>query len=118
MFGVISDEDAIMIVIDRNAIWIVELALLAELRHERPAIGITREYLHSIIPGVNYKQEASMMVKHQAKRVLEPAISLVLLLGADREHDSSITIKRIVTHLPLQSLSLSLSHEKIGRAHV
>ena len=54
MIAAISDEDAIMIVIDRNAIWIVELAwlvaFLAELGHERAAIIIiTREYLHSMI---------------------------------------------------------------------
>jgi len=47
MVAVISDEDAIMIVIDRNAIWIFELAWLvaslAELGYERAAIIITRE---------------------------------------------------------------------------
>jgi len=57
MVGAISDEDAIMIVIDRKALRIVELAwlvaFLAELGHERTAIIIiTREYLHSMIPGV------------------------------------------------------------------
>jgi len=49
-----NDEDAIMIVIDRKAIRIHELAwlaaFLAELGHERAAIA--REYLHSMIPGV------------------------------------------------------------------
>jgi len=56
MIGAINDEDAIMIVIDRNAIWTLELAWLvaslAELGHERSAIIaaiITREYLHSIV---------------------------------------------------------------------
>jgi len=49
----INDEDAIMIVIDRDAIRIQELAWLAELGHERAAIIIiTREYLHSMIPAV------------------------------------------------------------------
>jgi len=57
MVGAISDEDAIMIVIDRNAKWTLELAclvaFLAELGHERAAIIIiAREYLHSMIPGV------------------------------------------------------------------
>jgi len=56
MIAVINDEDAIMIVIDRNAIRMVELAwlvaVLAELGHERAAIIITREYLHSIVPAV------------------------------------------------------------------
>jgi len=105
MIAAISDEDAIMIVIDRNAIWIVELAwlvaLLAELGHERAAIiiTITREYLHSIVPAIDNKQETSMMVEYQAKRIVEQAINIALLLGADRELDSSITIKNIVSHL-------------------
>jgi len=53
----INDEDAIMIVIDRKAPWILELAWLvaslAELGHERAAaIIITREYLHLMISAV------------------------------------------------------------------
>jgi len=101
-----------MIVIDREAPWIPELAwlvaFLAELGHERATITITREYLHSMIPGVNDHQETSMMVEHQASRKAEQAISIGLLLGADRELDSSITIKSIVSHLfHLQSLSIS-----------
>jgi len=40
----IADEDAIMIVIDRDTLWIVELAwlaaFLAELGHERVTITI------------------------------------------------------------------------------
>jgi len=53
----INDEDAIMIVIDRNAPWKLELAwlvsLLAKLGHERAAIiVIAREYLHSMISAV------------------------------------------------------------------
>ena len=93
-----------MIVIDRNAEWIVELAWLvaslAELGHERAAIIIiTREYLHSMIPIIDNEQETSMMVERQAKRIAELAISIALLLGADRELDSSITIKSIVSHL-------------------
>jgi len=43
MVAVISDEDAIMIVIDRNAIRVLELAwlvaLLAELGHQRAIIA-------------------------------------------------------------------------------
>jgi len=67
----IGDEDAIMIVIDRKAQWIVELAwlvaFLAELGHERASIIIiAREYLHSMIAGINDEQETSMMVEHQA----------------------------------------------------
>jgi len=59
-----------MIVIDRNAIWMKELAwlaaILAELGHERAIIIITREDLHSMIPAIDDEQEASMMVEHQA----------------------------------------------------
>ena len=63
-----------MIVIDRNAIWILELAwlvaLLAELGHERESF-ITREYLHLVSNFIAKEQEASMMVEHQAKRAVE-----------------------------------------------
>jgi len=45
------------------------------------------------------------MVEHQAKREVEQAISIAFLLGADRELDSSITIKRNVSHLFLFNLS-------------
>ena len=103
MIAGISDEDAIMIVIDRDAAWLLELAwlvaLLAELGHEREAIIITREYLHSMIPAISDEQETSMMVEHQAHREIELAISMAFLQGADRELDSSITIKSIVSHL-------------------
>ena len=87
----VSDEDAIMIVIDRNAIWIIELAWcgtrLAELGHERAAIIITREYLHSIIVAIDNEQETSMMVERQARRSAKQAISMARCLGADRERD-------------------------------
>jgi len=67
MVANITDEDAIMIVIDRNAIWIHELsrliASLAELGDERAIV--TREYLHSIVVGVNDEQE-TLMVERQA----------------------------------------------------
>ena len=92
-----------MIVIDRNVVGVLELAwlvaFLAELGHERAAIIIiTREYLHSMITSISDEQETSMMVEHQASREVEQAISIACLLGADRELDSSITIKRIVPH--------------------
>ena len=111
MVAVISDEDAIMIVIDRKVPWILELAwlvaFLAELGHERAAIIIiTREYLHSMIPEIDDEQETSMMVEHQANRAVEQAIIVARLLGADRELDSSITIKNIVSHL----FHFNLSH--------
>jgi len=101
-----------MIVIDRKALRILELAwlvaILAELGHERSAIIIiTREYLHSMVGVIDNEQEASMMVEHQAKREVELAISIASLLGADRELDSSITIKSIVSHLFHFNLSLT-----------
>ena len=68
MIAAISDEDAIMIVIDRNHLRMLELAwfvaFLAELGHERAIIA--REYLHSMLTAVNDEQETSMMVEHQA----------------------------------------------------
>ena len=99
-----------MIVIDRNAIWMLELAwlaaFLAELEHERAAI-ITREYLHSIVVTIDDEQETSMMVEPQAKRRVEQAISMALLLGADRELDSIITIiiNKRTTHLQVRALN-------------
>jgi len=102
-----------MIVIDSKAIRILELAwlvaFLAELGHERAIVA--REYLHSIIVGIDDEQETSMMIERQASRKGERAISIALLLGANRELDSSVTIKRIVVHLSL-SLSLSLTTTK------
>jgi len=99
-----------MIVIDSNATRITELAWLvaslAELGHERAVIIITRECLHSTIVGVRDEQEISMMVEHQACWIEEQPIGIALLLGADRELDSSITIKRIVSHL----FHFNLSH--------
>ena len=98
MIDAVRDEDAIMIVIDRKAPWILELAwlvaFLAELGHEREAfiIIITREYLHSIIVAVDDHQEISMMIERQASRIIEQAIIVALLDGANREHDSRIDI--------------------------
>jgi len=103
MIGSITDEDAIMIVIDRKAVWILELAwlvaFLAELGHERAAIIIiAREYLHSMVVEIDDEQEVSMMVEHQALRRAELTISIALFFGTDREHDSSISIKSIAFH--------------------
>ena len=111
----INDEDAIMIVIDRKAPWILELAwlvaFLAELGHERAIVA--REYLHSIVLGVSDEQETSMMVERQATREMEQAISIAWLLGADRELDSSISIKSIVSHLFHVSLSHTTTKEMV-----
>jgi len=110
MIAIISDEDAIMIVIDCDVPRIHELAwlvaILAELGHERAAF-IAREYLHSMIVRIDDKQKTSMMVECQAHRAAELAISMASVLGADRELDSSITIKSIVSHLFLFNLSLT-----------
>ena len=112
-----------MIVIDRKAVRKVELAwlvaFLAELGHERATITaimiIAREHLHSMIEPVNDEQETSMMVERQAHRMVELAISIAFLLGADRELDSSITIKSIVSHLFHFNLSLTHSHTTTKR---
>jgi len=98
-------------VIDRKAPWILELAWLVtvptELGHERAAIiVITREYLHSMIIRIGDEQETSMMFECQARREVEHAISTAWFLGADRELDSSITIKSIASHL----FHFNLSH--------
>jgi len=70
-----------MIVIDRKAPWILDLAwliaFLAELGHERVAIFVVaREYLHSMIVGIHDEQETAMMVEHQASRQVEHAIGI------------------------------------------
>ena len=103
-----------MIVVDRKAPWIQELAwlvaLLAELGHERAII--TREYLHSMIVAIDDEQETSMMVEHQAHRQEELAISMASFLGANRELDSRLIIKRRVTHLSSRLLlALTQRHE-------
>ena len=108
----ISDEDAIMIVIDRNATWTKELAwlvaFLAELGHERAAI-VTRQYLHSMVFSIDDEQETSMMVERQALRREEHAICIALSASPNRDLDSSIEIKRSVSHV-FQSQSLSPAH--------
>jgi len=111
-----------MIVVDRKVEWILELAwlvaFLAELGHEPAAaiIIITREYLHSMIIELGDEQETSMMVECQARWRIERAISTALLLGADRELDSSITIKSIVSHLFHFDLSLSHNDKEMIQA--
>ena len=101
----VDDEDAIMIVIDRETVRIVELAWLlsslAELGHEREAFVsiITREYLHSMIERIGDEQETSVMVERQASRHIEQAIVMALLDGTNRAHDSSmhtITTVRLI----------------------
>jgi len=92
------DEDAIMIMIDRNSAGKVEVAwlvsFLAELGHEREAF-ITREYLHSMIVAINDHQEISMMIERQASRTIERAIIVAVLDGTNRELDSSIDISMV-----------------------
>ena len=108
-----------MIVIDRAADRIVEpawfVALLAELGHERSAIiiAIAREYLHSMVVGIDDEQETSMRVEHQASGDMEHAIIIAVFLGTDRELDSSISIKSIVPHLYQIYLSLTCNDEEI-----
>jgi len=101
-----------MIVIDGDAIRIVELAwlvaLLAELGHERKAF-ITREYLHSMIVVIDDHQETSMVIERQASRAQELTIGMAFLFGADRELDSSITIERILAHLFHFNVSLTMT---------
>ena len=114
MIAAIKNEDAIMIVIDRKPKWELELAwlvaFLAELGHERAIIK--REYLHSMVVVIGDEQEISMMVERQDKRVVGHAIIIAMFLGADRELDSSITIKTIiVSHL----FQLSISHNTTNR---
>ena len=77
-----------MIVIDGDRPWTEELARLvsslAKLGHEREAfviiVIIAREYLHSMVEGIDDHQEISMM------------IIMALLDGANRALDSSIDV--------------------------
>jgi len=116
LVSAINDKDAIMIVIDRNAPWIVELtwlvALLAELGHERAII--TREYLYPAVTSIDDEQETSMMVECNASWIGELAVSLAMLIGADRELDSSISIKSIVSHLSTQSTKISTTDQQMN----
>jgi len=88
-----------MIVIDRKAPWICELAwlvaFLAELGYERAII--TREYLHSMVVVFGDEQETSMNVERQAVRAPDQAVIIALFPRANRELDSSIA-RRIVFH--------------------
>ena len=109
-----------MIVIDRDTAWIRELAWLAaklaERGYERATIIIvitTREYLRSMVLAIDDKQETSMMVERQALRFRKQAIITASVLGADRELDSSITIKSIVFHLFHFNLSLTHNDKEI-----
>ena len=99
-----------MIVIDGDAPEILELAFRAELGHEKTTI-ITRECLHPTVVAIDNEQETSIMVEHQASRRVELAISSASSLGADRELDSSITVKSIVSHL----FHFNLSHSQRQR---
>jgi len=94
-----SDEDAIMIMIDCNAIRMLELAWLvaslAELGHERAAIIIiiAREYLHSMVVAIDDEQETATRIEHQASRSLEHAISTAWSLEADRAEFTYIVLR-------------------------
>ena len=87
MIGTIDDEDAIMIVIDRNVPWVLELAwlatFLAEPGHERAIIA--REYLRLIVAAIDDEQEIPMVVEHQSTWIGEQA---------NRELDSSIIVEK------------------------
>ena len=94
-----------MIVIDRNAPWIHELAwsasFYAELGHSEAVsfIIIAREYLHSMIIRIDDEQETSMMVERQTSWKSEHAIGIAIFHDANRELDSSISIKSIASHV-------------------
>jgi len=64
-----------------------------------------------MIAAIDDEQEISMMVECQVHRIAELAISIACFLGADRELDSSITTKSIVSHLFHFNLSLSLTEQ-------
>ena len=106
-----------MIVIDRDAPWMEELAwlvaFLAELEHERAIIA--REYLDSMVVVIDDEQEVSMMVERQAESEEELAISIAFFLGANRELDSSIRghLKRLQpsTQIPTQAREKKDLHE-------
>jgi len=91
-----------MIVIDRKAPWIPELArlvaFLAELGHKLAFVNInintniTREYLRSMIEEIKGEQETSMMVERHAKRAVELTIMAASALGANRASIQKMTI--------------------------
>jgi len=60
-----------------------------------------------MIVAIGDEQETSMMIECQAQRRAEQAISKAFLLDTNRELDSSITIKSIVSHLFHFNLSLT-----------
>ena len=65
-----------MIVIDRHAARVLELAwlvaILAELGHERAII--TREHLHSMMLGICHHQEATLMIERHTMWLHQHAI--------------------------------------------
>ena len=75
MIIVVDDEDAIMIVVDRDPAWMIELAWsvssLAERGHEREAfvivVIITREYLHSIVERISDDDSMSIIIDRNAQ---------------------------------------------------
>jgi len=50
-----------------------------------------------------------MLIERQAARTVELAIGMACFLGANRELDSSITIKRILAHLFHFNVSLTMT---------
>ena len=100
-----------MIVIDRKAPWILELAwlvaFLAELGHERSPIIIARERLDSMVVVLDEEQEASMMVERQAGRAGEWASCPF----ADRELDSSIR-RHLIQEKRLQPSTQENRHKR------
>jgi len=93
-----------MIVIDRKAPWIHELAWSASFHAELGHSGavsyiIAREYLRSMIIRIDDEQETSMTVERQTSWKSEHAISIAIFHDANRELDSSISIKSIASHI-------------------
>jgi len=68
-----------------------------------------------MVVGVGDEQETSMMVERQASRIVEHAIGIAMLLGADRELDSRITNKSIVFHLFQFQLTTTKGCSKLRR---
>jgi len=60
-----------------------------------------------MVANISDEQQTSMMVERQASRIEEHAISIVLSASPNRDLDSSITIKRSVSHLSPKPQSLT-----------